>query len=241
MLYYPYFYSSYYYSDNPLYTFSLLLLVLALIITVIAQVKVKSTFSKYSKEVAHLTGAEAAERLLHSSGVYNVKIERCSGQLTDHFDPRTNVIRLSENVYDVRSVAAVGVACHEAGHAIQYAENYGPIKLRNKIIPITNFGSRLAMPLILLGIIFSFYTLSVIGVAFYGLSTLFQLITLPVELDASKRAITTIESFSILPDDNQVRGAKKVLTAAALTYLGALLVSLAQLLRLLAMVNRRRR
>ncbi len=241
MLYYPYGYMGYYFNDSPLFSFSLVLLVIAIIITVVAQIKIKSSFAKYSKTPAHLTGREAAEKLLQANGVYDVKIERCSGQLTDHFDPRSNVIRLSETVYDTASVAAVGVACHEAGHALQYAENYGPIKLRNLIIPVTNFGSRLAMPLILLGILFSFYPLSIIGVAFYALSTLFQLITLPVELNASKRAIETIRNFSILPDDNQVRGAKKVLTAAALTYLGALLVSLAQLLRLLAMVNRRRR
>ena len=241
LYYYPYGYLNFYYSDSPLFSFALILLFIALIITVVAQIKVKSSFSKYSKVASHLTGAEAAQRLLHAGGVYDVKIERCSGQLTDHFDPRSNVIRLSENVYDTRSVAAVGVACHEAGHALQYAENYGPIKLRNAIIPVTNFGSRLAMPLILLGFIFSFYPLSLIGVAFYALSTLFQLITLPVELNASRRAIETIKSNSILLDDNHVNGAKKVLTAAALTYLGALLLSLAQLLRLLAMVNRRRR
>ncbi len=241
MLYYPYSYLGYYFGDSSLYSFSLILLVIALIITVIAQVKIKSSFAKYSKVSSHLTGAQAAEKLLTANGVFDVKIERCSGQLTDHFDPRSNVIRLSESVYDTASVAAVGVACHEAGHALQYAKNYGPIKLRNAIIPVTNFGSKLAMPLILLGIIFSFYPLSLIGVAFYALATVFQLITLPVELNASKRAMETIKNNSLLLDDEQVRGARKVLTAAALTYLGALLVSLAQLLRLLAMVNRRRR
>lgn len=239
LYYYPYF--GFYFGDSPLYTYAILLLVVALVITIIAQIKVKSSFSKYSKMYSHLTGAQAAERLLHNNGVYNVKIERCSGQLTDHFDPRTNVIRLSENVYDANTVSAVGVACHEAGHALQYAENYGPMKLRAAIIPVTNFGSYLAMPLILLGFLFDFYPISLIGVAFYGLSTLFQLITLPVELNASRRAIKTIENFSLLPDNSQLYGAKKVLSAAALTYLGALLSSLAQLLRLLAIVGRRRR
>lgn len=239
LYYYPYF--GFYFGDSPLYTYAILLLAVALVITIIAQIKVKSSFSKYSKMYSHLTGAQAAERLLHNNGVYNVKIERCSGQLTDHFDPRTNVIRLSENVYDANTVSAVGVACHEAGHALQYAENYGPMKLRAAIIPVTNFGSYLAMPLILLGFLFDFYPISLIGVAFYGLSTLFQLITLPVELNASRRAIKTIENFSLLPDNSQLYGAKKVLSAAALTYLGALLSSLAQLLRLLAIVGRRRR
>lgn len=241
MLYYYYPYFGFYFGDSPLYTYAILLLAVALVITIIAQIKVKSSFSKYSKMYSHLTGAQAAERLLHNNGVYNVKIERCSGQLTDHFDPRTNVIRLSENVYDANTVSAVGVACHEAGHALQYAENYGPMKLRAAIIPVTNFGSYLAMPLILLGFLFDFYPISLIGVAFYGLSTLFQLITLPVELNASRRAIKTIENFSLLPDNSQLYGAKKVLSAAALTYLGALLSSLAQLLRLLAIVGRRRR
>lgn len=239
LYYYPYF--GFYFGDSPLYTYAILLLAVALVITIIAQIKVKSSFSKYSKMYSHLTGAQAAERLLHNNGVYNVKIEHCSGQLTDHFDPRTNVIRLSENVYDANTVSAVGVACHEAGHALQYAENYGPMKLRAAIIPVTNFGSYLAMPLILLGFLFDFYPISLIGVAFYGLSTLFQLITLPVELNASRRAIKTIENFSLLPDNSQLYGAKKVLSAAALTYLGALLSSLAQLLRLLAIVGRRRR
>ena len=229
------------YSFSPLYSISLLLLVIALIITLVAQIKIKSSFAKYSKVSAALTGAQAAERLLNSQGIYDVKIERVSGNLTDHFDPRTNVIRLSENVYDSATVSAVGVACHEAGHAIQYATGYGPIKLRTKIIPITNIGSRFAMPLILLGLLFSFYPLALAGVAFFALSTLFQLVTLPVELNASKRAINIIKDHLILTDDTQLKGARSVLTAAAMTYLGALLLSLAQLLRLLSLVNRRRR
>lgn len=237
---YPYGYYGYS-SSNPLYMLAPLLMIIALVITLVAQIKIKSSFAKYSKMSSNLTGAAAAEKLLASQGVYNVKIERCSGQLTDHFDPRTNVIKLSENVYDSASVAAVGVACHEAGHALQYATGYTPIKLRAKIIPITNFGSRLAMPLILLGLLFSFYPIALIGVAFFALSTLFQLITLPVELNASRRALTIIKDYSILLDDEQIKGAKKVLTAAAMTYLGALLLSLAQLLRLLAIVGKRRR
>ncbi len=237
-LYYPYYYYGFDFS-NPLYAFSMVLLIVAVIITAVAQAKVKSTFAKFSKIPTVLTGAQAAEKLLISQGITNVKIERVSGNLTDHFDPRTNVIRLSEDVYDKNTVAAVGVACHEAGHALQYATNYAPIKLRNAIVPITRFGSVLAMPLILLGFIFAPF-LAGIGVAFYSLSTLFQLITLPVEFNASKRAISTIRDYSILYDDSEIQGAKKVLGAAAMTYLGALLASLAQLLRLVSIVNRRR-
>lgn len=237
-LYYPYYYYGFDFSD-PLYAFSIVLLIVALIVTAIAQAKVKSTFAKFSNAPTVLTGAQAAEKLLSSQGVTNVKIERVSGKLTDHFDPRTNVIRLSEEVYDKNTVAAVGVACHEAGHALQYATGYSPIKLRNAIVPITRFGSALAMPLILLGFIFAPFLAS-IGVVFYALSTLFQLITLPVEFNASRRAITTIKDYSILYDDSEISGAKKVLGAAAMTYLGALLASLAQLLRLISLVNRRR-
>ncbi|MEE0946726.1 MAG: zinc metallopeptidase [Acutalibacteraceae bacterium] len=238
-MFFPYFY--YGTDSDGLYTLAMLLLVGALLITVVAQIKVKSSFAKYSKMGCALTGAAAAQKLLSSQGVFDVKIERVSGELTDHFDPRTNTIRLSDSVYDSASVAAVGVACHEAGHALQYATQYAPIKIRNKIIPVTNFGSRLAMPLVLLGLILSFYPVAILGVAFFALSTLFQLITLPVELNASRRAISIIRDYNILYDDSQIKGAKSVLTAAALTYLGALLTSLAQLLRLLAIVGRRRR
>ena len=238
----PYYYYGYGYGynyDDPIFAIAMVLLVVALIVTAVAQIKVKSSFSKYSKVNAHLTGAAAAEKLLASQGVYNVKIERVSGHLSDHFDPRTNTIRLSEEVYDRATVAAVGVACHEAGHALQYASGYGPIKLRNAILPITRIGSALAMPLILLGFLI-FPAIAGIGVAFYALSTLFQLITLPVEFNASRRAITIIRDYNILYDDSEINGAKSVLSAAAMTYLGALLASLAQLLRLIAMVNRRR-
>lgn len=236
--YYPYYYYGFNFSD-PLYAFSIVLLIVALVITIIAQAKVKSTFAKFSKVSSVLTGAEAAEKLLASQGITNVKIERVSGNLTDHFDPRTNVIRLSEDVYDKNTVAAVGVACHEAGHALQYATGYSPIKLRNAIVPVTRIGSTLAVPLILLGFIFAPF-LATLGVAFYALSTFFQLITLPVEFNASRRAVSIIKDYNILYDDHQISGAKKVLGAAAMTYLGALLASLAQLLRLISLVNRRR-
>ena len=172
-----------------------------------------------------------------------MRIERVSGNLTDHFDPRTNVIRLSDGVYNSTSVAAIGVACHEAGHAVQYAYGYFPIKLRAAIIPLTNFGSKLAMPLILLGLLFSAfgnfsYTLVYVGIACFGLSLVFQLVTLPVEFNASRRAMEAIASGNLLTEDEQ-RGARKTLSAAAMTYVAATATALAQLLRLLLIFGRR--
>ena len=195
--------------------------------------------------VRRITGAEAAQRVLRNNGVQGVRIERVSGKLTDHYDPRTNVIRLSQDVYDNTSTAAIGVACHEAGHAVQYAVGYAPIKLRAAIIPVTNFGSRLAMPLILLGLLFSAFgqmaeSLIYLGIACFGLSLVFQLVTLPVEFNASRRALQAIEDGGILTPEEQ-QGAKKTLTAAALTYVAATAVSLAQLLRLIAIFGGRRR
>ena len=212
-----------------------------------ASSNVKSTFNKYSKQFSQrrLTGAEAAQRVLMANGVRGVRIERVSGELTDHYDPKTNVIRLSDGVYSSTSTAAIGVACHEAGHAVQYAESYAPIKLRAAIIPITNFGSKIAMPLILMGILFSSLgyfsdTLVYLGIACFGFSLVFQLVTLPVEFNASRRAIQTIESAGLLTAEEQ-RGAKKTLKAAALTYVAATAVALAQLLRLIAIFGGRRR
>ena len=183
--------------------------------------------------------------MLRANGVFGVRIERVSGNLTDHFDPKTNVIRLSDSVHDSTSVAAIGVACHEAGHAVQYAQHYAPIKLRAAIIPITNIGSKLAMPLILLGLLFSFgesvsYGFVYAGIACFSLSLVFQLVTLPVEFNASHRAMQAIESGELLTDDER-RGARKTLTAAALTYVAATAVSLAQLLRLILIFGGRRR
>ena len=219
------------------------------ILSLWASANVNSTFKKYAKQfsVRRITGAEAAQRVLFAHGVRNVRIEKVAGNLTDHYDPRTNVIRLSEGVYSSTSTAAIGVACHEAGHAVQYAENYGPIKLRAAIIPVTNIGSRLAMPLILLGLVLSVfaemsYALVYLGIACFGLSLVFQLITLPVEFNASRRAMQTISSANILTEEEQ-RGARKTLTAAALTYVAAAAVSLMQLLRLIMIFgggNRRR-
>jgi Zn-dependent membrane protease YugP len=212
-----------------------------------ASSRVNSTFRKYSQQYSRrgITGAQAAERVLRTNGVSGVRIERVGGNLTDHYDPRSNVIRLSDSVYSSTSTAAIGVACHEAGHAVQYAQSYAPIKLRAAIIPITNLGSKLAMPLILIGILLSvFEDLSFgfvyLGIACFGLSLVFQLITLPVEFNASRRALQAIESGELLTEEEQ-RGAKKTLSAAAMTYVAATAVSLAQLLRLVMIFGGRRR
>lgn len=223
----------------------IVIVVPAIIFSLIASSKVNSTFRKYSRvrAASGLTGAEVARRILDANGLANVAIEQVSGSLTDHYDPRANVIRLSQPVYGSSSVAAIGVAAHETGHAVQYAVGYSPIKLRAAIIPATNIGSKLAMPLIILGLILSataakFITIAYAGIICFSLSALFQLITLPVEFNASRRALNTIESFGILSGTEQ-DGARKVLSAAAMTYVAALAVSLAQLLRLLLMVQRR--
>ena len=208
---------------------------------------VNSTFKKYAQQFSRrgITGAQAAQRVLCANGVSGVRIERVAGKLTDHFDPKTNVIRLSEDVYSSTSTAAIGVACHEAGHAVQYAVNYAPIKLRAAIIPVTNFGTKIAWPLMLLGLLLSsmsytFYNLVYVGIACFSLSLVFQLVTLPVEFNASRRAVRAIEAGGILYEEELV-GAKKTLRAAALTYVAAAATSLAQLLRLLAIYGRRRR
>ena len=227
----------------------LVLVLPCVLLSLWASSNVNSTFKKYSRQFSRrgLTGAEAAQRVLSTNGVSGVRIERVSGNLTDHFDPKTNVIRLSDSVYDSTSTAAIGVACHEAGHAVQYAQNYGPIKLRAAIIPITNIGSKLAMPLILIGLLLAAFenlsfTFVYIGIACFGLSLVFQLVTLPVEFNASRRAMQAIESANLLTEEEQ-RGAKKTLKAAALTYVAATATALAQLLRLILIFggNRRRR
>lgn len=234
------------------YGFDLTYLVIVLpcvIFAMIASSNVNSTFRRYSKVYAsrRITGAQAAQRVLSANGVTGVRIERVSGNLTDHYDPKTNVIRLSDDVYDSTSVAAIGVACHEAGHAVQYAQHYAPIKLRSAIIPVTNIGSKLAMPLILLGLLLSFgetvsFGFVYAGIACFSLSVVFQLVTLPVEFNASRRAMQAIEGSELLTSEEQ-RGARKTLTAAAMTYVAALAVALAQLLRLIVLFggNNRRR
>ena len=225
----------------------LVLVLPCILLSLWASANVKSTFKRYSSQYSsrRLTGAQAAQRVLSANGVHGVRIERTGGELTDHFDPKSNVIRLSDSVYDSTSTAAIGVACHEAGHAVQYAAEYAPIKLRAAIIPVTNIGSRLAMPLILLGLALSVfegasYFFVYLGIACFSLSLLFQLVTLPVEFNASRRAMRAIADSNLLTDDEQ-RGARKTLTAAAMTYVAATAVALAQLLRLLMIFSRRRR
>lgn len=235
----------YYYSPYYGFDWTYLVLVLpCLILSLWASASVKNTFRRYSQQYSQrrITGADAAERVLRYNGVENVRIERISGELTDHFDPRTNVIRLSDSVYSSTSTAAIGVACHEAGHAVQYAKHYAPIKLRAAIIPVTNIGSKLAMPLILLGILLPFfgYTFVYLGIACFGLSLIFQLITLPVEFNASTRAVRAIDEAGILSSQELV-GAKKTLRAAAMTYVAATATALAQLLRLIVLFGGRRR
>ncbi len=225
----------------------LVLVLPCVLLSLWASSSVKSTFNRYASQLSQrrITGAAAAQRVLSQNGVSGVRIERVSGNLTDHYDPKSNVIRLSEGVYDSTSTAAIGVACHEAGHAVQYAQNYAPIKLRAAIIPITNIGSKLAMPLILLGLVLTFFEnfsfmLVYLGIACFGLSLVFQLITLPVEFNASRRAIAAIEQGGMLTAEEQ-RGAKQTLKAAAMTYVAATAVSLAQLVRLLVIFGGRRR
>lgn len=212
----------------------------ALLISLAAQIAVKSAFSKYSKVGCNMTGAEAARRVLEQNGVFGVTIERVSGDLTDHYDPKTNVIRLSDAVYDTASIAAVGVAAHEAGHAVQYAKGYTPIKIRSTILPVSQIGSQLSMPLLILGIVFSFGILIDLGIIFFCAALLFQLVTLPVEFNASRRAMNAIRNGNLLLDESSIKGASKVLTAAAMTYVAAVIVSVLQLLRLLSLAGRRR-
>lgn len=230
-MYFGYFYDYWY----------LILVVPMIILSVIAQVMVKSTYAKQSKVLASrgLTGAQAAARVLYHYGITDVKIEHSPSRgLSDHFDPRSNVIRLSSGVYGSNSVAAIGIACHEAGHAAQHAEGYVPIKIRNSIIPVCNVGSYLGIPLALIGFWMGFEPLVSIGLLLYSFIALFQFVTLPVELNASRRAVKVIEETNMLQED-EIGGAKKVLTAAAMTYVTALLVSLANLLRLVLRFNRR--
>ncbi|MBQ8765964.1 MAG: zinc metallopeptidase [Clostridia bacterium] len=231
-------YFSYHYMSNYYY---IILVLPMLILSMIASAKVNSSFKKYSKIMSSrgLSGAQAAFEILRYYGITNVQIERVSGNLTDHYDPKTNVIRLSDNVYNSTSVAAIGVACHEAGHAAQYAENYSPIKIRNSILPLANIGSKAGIPLAILGYFLGFGPLAIAGVVFFSFAVLFQLVTLPVEFNASKRALNVISEVDILSDDEK-KGAKNVLTSAAMTYVAALAVSVANLLRLILTINRRR-
>lgn len=218
---------------------TMIILIPALIFSLIAQLMVKGAFSKYSgvRNSRGYTGADAARAILDRNGLSYIRIEHINGELTDHYDPGANVIRLSDSVYNNDSVAAVGVAAHEAGHAVQYAEGYGPIKVRSAIIPITQFGSNLSTPLVIFGIIFSSNVLITAGILLFCTVVLFQAITLPVEFNASGRALKVLREEHFL-DDDEMKGAKSVLTAAALTYVAAMFSALASLARLLLIRNR---
>ena len=228
---------------------TILVLLPAMIFALYAQFKVKSTFEKYEKihNRRGVTGADAARRVLDAAGLYNVRIERIHGHLTDHYDPRENVIRLSDATYASTGIAAVGVAAHEAGHAVQHAVGYVPIKVRAAIIPLTRFGSFLAMPLFIIGMLFSgaYYLgndigsiLMMTGILFFSFSALFQLVTLPTEFNASTRAMKALDNGILASDE--LHAARATLTAAAMTYVAALATSLASLLRLILIFNRRR-
>ena len=209
-----------------------ILLIPVFLLSLWAQIQVSGNFRRYSAVTnrRRLTGAQAAEAVLRAHGVYDVAIRRCGGSLTDHYDPRDNTIYLSDDVYGAPTVAAVGVACHEAGHAVQYAVGYGPIRLRNAIVPATQIGSKFSFILLLLGLILYNQRLFLVGILLFSLTTFFQLVTLPVEFNASHRALETLEGQMLL-DNEELFGARKVLRAAALTYVAALLMSALQLLR----------
>ena len=223
------------------FDWTILLVIPGFIISLWAQIKVSTTFKKYSKlnTVKGLSGYGAARRILDANGLSHVRIEQVHGNLTDHYDPRANVIRLSESVYHATSPAAIGVAAHEAGHAIQHAKNYKPITVRSKLVPVTNIGSAISMPLFFIGLIFSYYPLLIAGIILYSLVSIFQLVTLPVEFDASSRAMRVLESSGIL-NETELKASRKVLSAAAMTYVAALLTSLLTLLRLIILANGRR-
>ncbi len=226
-----------YYGD----IYYLILVVPALIIAMIAQAKVQSAYTKYEKvrSARGYTAKDITRRILDDNGLSDIRIERVAGNLTDHYDPRAGVIRLSDSVMDSTSVAAIGVAAHEAGHAVQRKEDYYPIKLRNTILPVAQFASGAAIPLALIGFIFGAQLLVSIGIILFAATVLFQVVTLPVEFDASKRAMQTLRESGYL-EGEELSGAKKVLTAAAMTYVASALVSLMNLLRLVLLSRNRR-
>lgn len=227
----PFFYLDYYY---------LILVVPTLIFAIFTQIWLKNTYKKYSglRNARGLTGADAAMNVLRHYQIYDVRIEHVSGRMTDHYDPKAKVIRLSDGVYSGTSIAAVGIACHEAGHAAQHANGYVPIKIRNAIIPVCNIGSMAGIPLAIIGVLFSSELLINFGLLLYSFVAIFQLVTLPVEFNASARAVRVIKDSGMLMVD-EVPGARKMLTAAAMTYVAALATSLANLLRLLLIFGRR--
>lgn len=224
------------------YDFTYILVLIGALLCMWASFNVKSTFNKYSKIAnSHgYTGREVAEKILEISGIYDVRVQHISGSLSDHYSPNENVLRLSDSVYDSRSVAAIGVAAHECGHAVQHHVGYFPVHLRTLAVPLANFGSKLSWPLIVLGLFLGFTGLAQFGVALFVLVVFFQIITLPVEFDASSRALKILDANNILTGD-ELKAAKKVLTAAAMTYVAAVISSLLQLLRLVLLTKRSRR
>lgn len=233
-MYYPMFYF------DPTY----MLVIVGIIICLLASAKMRSTFQKYARVRSHsgMTGREAAEEVLRRAGIYDVRVERVAGNLTDHYDPRTKVLRLSDATYGSNSIAAVGVAAHECGHAIQHAQGYVPLKIRGSLVPVANLGSTLAWPLILLGLLFtgeSSVMFLNLGVLAFSLAVLFQIVTLPVEFNASNRAIRILGSSGIMYPE-EVKDTKKVLSAAALTYVAGAAAAILQLLRIVLLTGRRR-
>ena len=230
-------YGYYYRMFDPTY----ILVLIGVIISLWASAKVKTTYAKYSRvrSMSGMTGAQAAERILYSAGIYDVRIEHVRGDLTDHYDPRKRVLRLSDTVYGSTSVAAIGVAAHECGHAVQDQKDYAPLRIRNSLVPVANFGTMAAWPILIVGLIFGYNsTLIHLGILLFSLGVLFQLVTLPVEFDASRRAIEMLGSQGILYGD-EVRQTRKVLSAAAMTYVAAAAAAILSLLRLLILFGGR--
>ena len=217
------------------------LVIIAFFLTLFASFGVQSTFKKYDKikNSRGLTGADTARRILDANGLYNIRVERVAGNLTDHYSPKEDVIRLSDSTYNSQSVAALGVAAHECGHAVQHQVGYAPIRIRNSIVPVVNVCNFLSMPLFIIGLIFGIGNLAIIGALLFGAVLIFQLVTLPTEINASRRALATITEMGLLEGD-EYKGAKKTLTAAAMTYVAAVAATALQFLRLLLLANRRR-
>jgi len=220
------------------FDYTIILLIPALLFGLYAQFKVSSTYKKYSqvKNARGYTAAEVARKILDDNGLYDVAIVKIAGNLTDNFNPKTKTVSLSETVYNSQSVAAIGVAAHECGHAVQHAEGYTPIKIRSALVPVTNFGSTFGFIILAIGLLFGNYSIAMIGVLLYSLMAVFQAVTLPVEFNASNRALKTLASHYILEDD-ELKMSKKVLSAAAMTYVAALVSTLATILRLLLIVG----
>ncbi len=233
-------YGYYYY---PMFDPTYILVLIGVIISLWASAKVKTTYAKYScvRSMSGMTGAQAAERILHSAGIYDVRIEHVAGNLTDHYDPRSRVLRLSDAVYGSASVAAIGVAAHECGHAVQDQKDYAPLRIRNSLVPVANFGTMAAWPIIIIGLIFGSSSFLInLGILLFSLGVLFQLVTLPVEFDASNRAVQMLGNQGILYGDEVVQ-TRKVLNAAAMTYVAAAAASILSLLRLLILFGGRDR